>query len=194
MYRDICDMTIIIINHHEISGNIEFDINGHVPDNPLIVNFGALGLQSPEMLLHYGNNFDLCFYNKTGVDFNRKWKDFRVIRDIARENALIDRLNLRGKYYIFVHDDINRGMVINKIIYDEGVCIVRPDFTLTDNIFDWCSVIDGAHEVHCIDSSFLNMIDIMGLGRSNFAHFYTRPSMSVKWLRPIISQRWRVIE
>ena len=116
--------------------------------------------------------FDKRFYEIIGLGFNIRWDNFKVIRDPDREKNLFDKLGLKEKEYIFLHDD-NRFRIDRSKI-PSNIQVVTPIVGLTPNIFDYCLIIEKALEVHTIESSFQFMIDSLGLNENNYVHRYSR--------------------
>ena len=106
--------------------------------------------------------FDESSYKQVGLNFNKRWSDFKLERDLAKEQELFDKLN-PGDNYAFVHDNIAVGHIIPfKDIESRGLKVFRPDSNLSvDNIFLYGKIIENAKEIHCTDSSFKNYIDSM---------------------------------
>ncbi len=105
-------------------------------------------------------NFDQAFYKAANLDFEKRFTDFRLNRDKKRELELFDRLNLKPGKYIFLHDDKTRNFNINRNhIQDKSLPVIFPDHKLTNNIFDFCHIIENAAELHVIDSSFKNLCE-----------------------------------
>ena len=66
--------------------------------------------------------------------------------------------------YIFLHEDVNRNYIIDRnYIINKDLRIISPIEGLTDNIFDYCYLLENAKEVHCIDSSFRLLADSINL-------------------------------
>ena len=106
--------------------------------------------------------FDEDFYKIVGIDFKKRWEDFVVIRNFHREKELFRQLEIKPLEYIFLHDDIKRNFKINKkYIINKNITIIKPFWTKT--IFDWCTVLENAKEIHCIDSSFRLLADSLEL-------------------------------
>jgi hypothetical protein len=120
----------------------------------------------------YGSSFDQNFYMQNQVQFENKWSKFYVKRDIERENELFEKLNI-NEPYIFVHQDRDRNLRISEEKLP-SLRILEPDFSYTDNVFDYCKVIEKSESVHCIESSFLLLCDIMGLSSELYLHSYAR--------------------
>jgi hypothetical protein len=65
---------------------------------------------------------------------------------------------------------------------------------LTDNLFDFCDVIEKAEEIHVIDSSFMFLIDCLPYEAPNqklFVHRYARPNAA--WNLPILKKPWVIL-
>lgn len=120
-------------------------------------------------------NFDESFYMQFGIDFDSRWSEFHVPRNIEREKALFDRFGLSGKKYIFVHDDARFSIDMKMIEIDPQTIIVRPDRDITENIFDYLTIIENASQIHAIESSFMFIIDSLNIDPETvYAHRYPR--------------------
>jgi hypothetical protein len=87
-----------------------------------------------------------------------------VIRDKQSENKLFNYFNLNNLDYIFIHDDKSRNYVIDESIFNKNnLKIIRPIKGVTENIFDYCKIIQNSVESHFIDSSFRLMCDSLNL-------------------------------
>ena len=120
--------------------------------------------------------FDASFYENAKLDFEKKWTDFYLERDLDTEKKLYyDILGLKDDdEFIFVHDDHSRGYHITKL--DNNLKIIRPD-NKDYLIFDYLYVMEKAKEVHVMNSSIMGLIDTMQLRQDNlFYHRYVRGS------------------
>ena len=118
-----------------------------------------IGFESRDLENRY---FDNDFYKIAGINFKKRWNDFLVVRDYNREKELFQQLEIKPLEYIFLHDDIKRNFKINeKYIINKEIKIIKPFWTKT--IFDWCTVLENAKEIHCIDSSFRLLADSLEL-------------------------------
>ena len=143
-----------------------------------------------------GTNFSQCFYNAAGVDTGSRWSRFYVERDFTRERKLIDHHGLGD--YIFVHQDLQRGMHIDlvkgkaanlRIVYSN-----QPN--LSDDIFDYMSLLENAKEIHTICSSFLCLVDTAPLcrhGRLVFHRYAKHHGSSIEWDHPELRKPWEVV-
>lgn len=181
MYRDLKELEVLVLSN----GDFTF------PENPQEVQQLAYALEAKILYVGHGNephnyNFDKAFYAQFNIDFSKRWSSFKVERDLKREQALFDKLEITGKY-IFVHEDNARGMGINRGIRN-GIRVIKASTDLTTNLFDYLSLIELATEVHCIESSFLFLIDSFNIDVPLFAHRYARnyparntPTLKLPW-------------
>jgi hypothetical protein len=109
-------------------------------------------------------SFDESFYLQNNLLFENRWDNFLVIRDKQSENKLFNYFNLNNLDYIFIHDDKSRNYVIDESIFNKNnLKIIRPIKGVTENIFDYCKIIQNSVESHFIDSSFRLMCDSLNL-------------------------------
>lgn len=110
-----------------------------------------------------GLSFDEYFYYSNGISFEKRWSDFYVDRNPYSEMEIFNKFNVHEDY-IFLHEDVNRNYIIDRNnIINKDLRIISPIEGLTDNIFDYCYLLENAKEVHCIDSSFRLLADSINL-------------------------------
>jgi hypothetical protein len=181
MYRDLNNLTVLPME--EIGAYNFVTYYG-------ISNFYKIGLLP-------GTTVEKGFYQQAGVEFDKKWGSFRVDRDAGREQQMFDHFNLVPKKYIFFHDDIERNQIINSDkVEDKSLPIFRARPEHTNNIFDFCKIIENAREIHVIESCFMFMIDLMfkdALNMPNlFIHRYTKPIQPFEY--PTNKLDWKLYE
>jgi len=120
--------------------------------------------------------FDRCFYEQAGIDFETRWTEFKLVRDPAIE------LEAPIQPHAFVHHDPSRGFEIDRAKASfSGLqeCVAVDG--ITKNIFAWLPCILSASEIHCIDSSFALLIDSLEINSNVrlFLHRYARPSETI---------------
>jgi len=111
-----------------------------------------------------GQKFDVRFYKSMGLDIEEKWKNFSLKRNRENEQVCYDKF-VTGDY-IFVHDESSLG--VHELNIDSKLPIIRPDRKYC--IFDWLKIIENAKQIHCVDSSFLNMIDLLQIKGDKYYH------------------------
>ena len=185
MYRDINNVKCIYVTDTHPS-----TIHSNVPTGCQVIPLATYGVnddvwkfftQTPQ-----GNSFTNWahgIYIQAGLNPKYMYSKFKVIRDPERESDLYKIYNLENKGYIFKHDDPARERTITKV--DTNLHVFSPDSKPVDvrqeffetkysNIFDYLKIIENAKEVHCMNSSYNWMIDLMNIGNNskNFFHTY----------------------
>lgn len=134
---------------------------------------------------------ELQFYTMVGVDPVKKWDSFYVERDPGRERLLYEKIIPREPY-VFLHAD--RRYPIDSSRITSSAPQVRSNESLTDNIFDYASVIERAEEIHAIDSSFMFFIDQLAYENPEqklFVHRYARTNPAFNL--PILRKPWKIL-
>jgi hypothetical protein len=170
MYCDLKNTTVLSVkNDNDVYHNISSDMK------VLRVGFEHMD---------YSVNFDESFYKQLNIPLEYKRTYFKVCRDSENEKKCFEHYNPPDKY-IFVHNTSSVGTFDLNIKSD--LPIITPkgyDFTLLDYLY----LIENAEEIHCIDSSFLNMIDLAVELDKMFFHRLKKTQY------PMISNNWKVVE
>lgn len=174
MYRDLNNINYIV-------GDDSLAEN-YIKDNN-IINLLKIGFEKLNMNTQH---FDQSFYNQICMDFNRRWDDFYVKRDDERERKLFSYFNLTENEYIFVHDDPGRNKVAD---VKSDYKIIKPISGLTNIIFDYLYLIRNAVEIHCVDSSFKNLIDSISDIKNDKLYTYKSHHQSENHY-PITKKNW----
>lgn len=189
MFRDLKNLTII-------QGDDAF------AENFILLNASASGTDKCDQIKKVGFEYlnrrsdvslEEQFYAIAGVDISKKWDSFFVQRDFAQEQALFEKTAPRGDY-AFLHEDVERKFLISRKKIDKDLAIYIPDRALTENIFDYCTIIEKAKEIHVIDSSFMFLIDLLTYENPSqklYIHRYAREN--AVWLLPILKKKWGVL-
>jgi hypothetical protein len=111
-------------------------------------------------------DFDVSFYDMTGVPFSVRWDYFKVVRDGDREKLLEEIVGVKdGDRFVLVHNVSSTGKCTVTLHSDLRRIVVSP---LTDCLLDWCSLVEKAEEVHCIDSAFIHLAQTLNVRRGVF--------------------------
>lgn len=102
--------------------------------------------------------FDQAFYKQVEIPFEKRWSEFKVRRDLKNESELVSYLNLPKKFAL-AHSSGSRGAV--RIQTDLPI-IRLHDNPVENTIFSWIRVIELATEIHCINSSFIHLVESVG--------------------------------
>lgn len=170
MYNDINNLNLIVGN--------DVDVVKYINDNN-IKNVRYIGFN-----LNNWENLELQFYRMAGTPIEYKRKKFFINRDLDKEIQIFNELKLEKNNYIFLHKG---DYEINHQYITPGLKIVEPK---THDFFDWIYVIENAKEIHCIDSSFLCLIDNLQLNEDIklFNHRYVRNYPD--WIKIYEGKKW----
>ena len=105
--------------------------------------------------------FDQYKYAVTGVPFREKW-NLQIVRNRAREEALFARV-VRDEDFVVCHLKGSHFRANLDVQAMAGGRQVIEITNLTDNFFDWISVIERASSRIMIDSCFSNLTDQLGI-------------------------------
>jgi len=135
-------------------------------------------------LLSNSKNLELQFYEMAGLPIESKWKKFYIKRDIEKEKKIFSLNGLEKGNYIFLHKG---DYDIREEYISKGLKVVEPK---DHGLFDWMYVIENAKEIHCIDSSFLCLIDCMDLKNeiNLYNHRYVRDYP--EWIKLWTNKKW----
>lgn len=141
--------------------------------------------------------FEQQFYKIADVDFAKKWENFYIPRNLEKELDFLKKVT-PSNGYVFVHEDNARNYTINREKIGSKFPIFTPQTKFTNNIFDYCTIIEKATEIHVIDSSFMFLIDCLQYENPEqkiFVHRYARRFRKVEddWTLPILKKNWNII-
>lgn len=186
MYRDLKNFRLHSIRSHKEAVGFrflnKFVFGGAHYDTTLKI--GSYDVES-------GIKYERQMYTFAELPLEALWDSFYVKRDRERERTLSQKMHTVGRY-LFLHDDARYPINPKKI--SSTLPIVRPDTNLTDNIFDYCDVLEHAEEIHVMDSSFMFLVDCLQYANSRqrlFVHRYARENMA--WNLPILKKDWQII-
>jgi len=117
--------------------------------------------------------YDESFYRQIGMDFEKKWTDFYIERDMNKEKELFNSLKIKENEYIFINEDSKRGHLLDKNKYRQDIRIVSSEIPCP--LFDLCYIIENAKEVHLMESSIKCLSDHINIKTDKlFYHYYVR--------------------
>ena len=178
MFRDLKNLTYIIHEHYGITID-------YMKENNDIFKVG-FDYRGSEM------TFDKWFYESAGIDFKKRFSEYYVERDYEREKEFSKKFEIDGDY-IFLHEGGSSGSsIIDRDKIEFKLPIIKAEIGLTDNIFDYSSIIENAKEVHCVDSSFLFLIDSLNNKGKLFSHRYTKYLSSFD--TPTLKSEWNILK
>lgn len=133
--------------------------------------------------------FDQYKYATAGVAFKRKWElDKCITRNPEREHQLYQQLVQQEKYVVYQQISSDVKYQIDLAAVDPS--LQRIEITeLTDCIFDWLKIIEGAEMLILIDSVFANIVDQLNLCPDKDKYFLRKWNRRVDG-NPVFLQDW----
>jgi hypothetical protein len=140
--------------------------------------------------------FDQSFYFQAGVPFDARWSSFSFPRRSDQEENLFRELVPVGKDYLFLHEDQARDFKIDRSYLPKELTIVTPKQPPGGFfVSDYAKIIEGATQIHVIESSFAAFIEGLAPTGKLYAHRYARPEASADWkLEFTYKNDWTVLE
>jgi hypothetical protein len=125
-----------------------------------VLRIGATGINWNE---HSEKHFDELFYEQAGLPFSKKYDSFYIDYDKSEPE--------KKDPFVFLHDDPSRGYNIRYGLTQKN--IITPANN-GGSIFDHIPLLLYAEEIHCIDSAFLCLADLLNVKGKKFFHRYAR--------------------
>lgn len=188
MFSDLPNLHLI-----PLVGSMDYSDTQHMNDSFLLMNFfqsrgyeiKAVGAFNPSNFKRDKKKYDEVFYDQVGIDFDKRWSSFSYPRNEELEMKMFKEcFNLTENEYVFLHDDPSRGRVINKDLLPNHKKIITPQKKFWDaDILDYRYVLENAFEIHCVNSSFSDLMDSFDLSKVKrlCIHEYARPDDPVNY-------------
>tara|TARA_Y100000741_G_C18211957_1_gene542071 strand:+ start:459 stop:1268 length:810 start_codon:yes stop_codon:yes gene_type:complete len=182
MYRDLKKIRIVAISNDQKKEKKEVNryLKNFKKDYELIKIGHEFYLPTNNLNPDKNNPWHctINFYKQFGLPFDYKYKNSFWKRDYKNEKKLFKKLVKNSRNYIFVHDDIKRGLVINTEKFSKNLKIIRNDEK--NFIFDYGLIIEKASEIHLIESSFRQLCEVLNLKTKKlFLYKDERPDYSM---------------
>ena len=178
MYRDLKNLTIIKIKD-------ENDIDTFLNlINLKKRNYQVIELGFDNFYKTISNKFknkdfttDMVFYKQLNIPYAHRFKKTYWKRDLKNEKRVYKKLNPSNEDYIFVHDDPERNLKIDKFInLKKEIKIIKND--KSEIIFNLGLLIEGAKEIHIIESSIRHLIETLNISHKNIYLYNIRKNLS----------------
>jgi len=103
---------------------------------------------------------DIIFYKQFNIPFKKRFTETYWKRNESAEKKLYKKLIKKNEKYIFVHDDPNRDIFINKKFFNKNIKkVIRNN--IKENIFNYGYLLENATEIHIMESSIRQIIEIL---------------------------------
>lgn len=133
--------------------------------------------------------FDQYKYARANLPFSLKWNLKNCIsRNYTREQKLFDTLVKNPRYWIIHQHASDVDYKFDLTLIDKECSIIEIE-PVTDNIWDWLTILERAEGMILIDSVFANIVDQLNLN-PDADRYYVR-----KWNRgvdgnPVFLNEW----
>ena len=189
MYRDLPNLTII--KGDDTIAKEFIQSNTHKLQKQKCDEVKYIGFQNLDR--NSGIPLEWQFYQIADVSFEKKWNSFFIKRDFEKERVFFKQIVPKNNY-IFLHEDTSRKYRIKRNLINKNYHIITTNIKHTDNIIDYCTIIEKAKEIHVIDSSFMFLIDCLSYNNPDqklYVHRYARENN--EWQFPILKKDWHIL-
>jgi hypothetical protein len=150
MYRDLPNL-------YTIGLGSDIEVDEYILKNNLSNQLIKIGFDKSRALQHQVETFDEGFYLAENLPFSIRFDEYFVERNMDKEMGLYKTLNPTDEDFIFVHEDPERGMFLDKSRIRQDLKIIGNDKKFL--IFDYIYLLSKAKEVHVMQSSLKDMIN-----------------------------------
>jgi hypothetical protein len=148
--------------------------------------------------------------HKWWIDTRSQWQSFIIPKYKIAEVPLPERWNLvwnRSKedygkeislYQMIVNKYGKDYSVVHQATHDFRMNLNIPNKVLFEpingfSIFDWLLVLEKAKEIHCIDSSLCNFVEVLPFLMEKPKYYYITSKVPNIWDRTLLINNWRII-
>jgi hypothetical protein len=130
--------------------------------------------------------FDQYKYFKAGVPFHEKWRLAEcIIRDPVAEQSLFDKLVINPNYVVVHLEGSDHRAAWDPSMVPSDWQIIEITPSITNNVFDWLTILERAQSLILVDSVFANIVDQMNIGDDRY--FIPRSHIG---LTPVLGNHW----
>lgn len=139
-------------------------------------------------------NFNTSFYEQMGLDYQISYDYFYIPINKNKEIHLQDHLIKEYKIvnqFGLIHQISSYGKVDLNIKNNYDNIFVEKETDIFKNIFLYRKVIENAVEIHCIDSSFLHLVE--RVPTSAKLYFHNNKTETQKSEKLFLMKNWEII-
>jgi len=107
--------------------------------------------------------FNLAYYRQLKIPYSYSMKHFFKPEDHKKEynlqKELINYYSADPSDIVLIHNESSKGVFELKNIYSNNNIYVTKESDIYNNLFLYSKIISDAKEIHCLDSSFLHLVE-----------------------------------
>ncbi len=107
--------------------------------------------------------FNLAYYRQLKIPYSYSMKYFFKPEDHKKEynlqKELINYYSADPSDIVLIHNESSKGVFELKNIYSNNNIYVTKESDIYNNLFLYSKIISDAKEIHCLDSSFLHLVE-----------------------------------
>lgn len=136
------------------------------------------------------NPFNTWFYEQLDYPYDYSFDYFKLPDQESKgkklEAHLCDYYSANKDNYILVHNQSHENIYDLKNIINKDIIYISKDSDLFDNMFYYKTLIANAKEIHCINSSFLHLVERVKTDSQLYYH-------NVRSSNFKLSDKWNVV-
>ena len=136
------------------------------------------------------NPFNTWFYEQLDYPYDYSFDYFKLPDQESKgeelEAHLCDYYSANKDNYILVHNQSHENIYDLKNIINKDIIYISKDSDLFDNMFYYKTLIANAKEIHCINSSFLHLVERVKTDSKLYYH-------NVRSSNFKLSDKWNVV-
>ena len=118
--------------------------------------------------------FNTWFYKQIGFDYSDSYSYFNIPKNNEKSNLLYEHLlnfyEIKSESYNLVHCESHENTYSLKNVKNFKNIFVTKDSDIFNNLLHYDKIIKNAQEIHCINSSFLHLVDRLPSKGNLFYH------------------------
>lgn len=142
-----------------------------------------------------GKPFNSGFYKQLNLPYSHSVDFFSLPKNIKFEKRLTNYMksnfNVKGDYAL-VHNESSLGTIDLKISSNLKPIYVQKSLDIYKNMFLYRDLIENAAEVHCIDSSFIHLVERVNTKGDLFYH--NIKNVNTKGADIKLIKNWEIID
>lgn len=152
--------------------------------NYYVTSIGFLN-ESDRLFDGSSDPIDVRFYKQANVPWEAKYTKVKFLK-------APNQISVPDVPYAFIHEDPTRNLLIDHSLVSNSLLKVYATDYHVDNIFQYSDLLRNASEIHVIDSSFANIVEVWGIPCKKFLYDAKHIRFCQGW--PAYRRDWIVCE